>query len=341
MHGRLPRARAGAMYLRYDDPQRTSAGIGHWLTNLKCLALEAARLRRVAILPSLVLSEKHNFGVHRDWRWETYFDLGAAQLVNIVTGRSRAAPITDRAPPCDSSLTLAPREPAPRCARSVQLIVRRVEGYYPPCVPRSLLPNWVRLSVPPSTTVTDLVEPVVRRLLSHPRGYVAIHIRRGDRARLPTYAPWAEATTPDRVRAKLREHGVGRETPVYVMSDERDPAYWAALRECCRMYRYRDFRELSAVVARVGKNAPDNYLLFVAEREIMRHARFRIGTAWGTERPPANDWLVKPPTPGSRRAVHWVRRRLLFGPQSRDADWISGKPPRDEHATAAARQPGA
>lgn len=315
-------------YLRYDDRERTSVGIGHWLTNLKCIALEAAALGRLATVPTLVLTEVHNFGVQLDWKWETYFDLGAGRLVNIVTGRSRPIPLATREPPPHATIvTLNPRERVPRRARSVDLIVRRVDGYYPRSVPPGLMPNWTRLAVPPSAAVANLSQSVVERLRALPGGYAAVHIRRGDRARIPAYAPWAEATTLERVRSKLREHGIGRDTPVYFMSDERDPEYWAALRDCCRIYRHPDFPELSAIVSRDRTGGPDNYLLFVTEQEVMRHARLRIGTAWGPERPPADDWLVKPPKPGPRRAVHWLRRRLVFGPQARGSAW-AGRVPR-------------
>ena len=71
----------GARYLRYRDDSPWATGLNHQLRNLLCLLGEAHALGRLAVLPRLRLSAAHNAGVARDWRWETYFDLGASVLV--------------------------------------------------------------------------------------------------------------------------------------------------------------------------------------------------------------------------------------------------------------------
>ena len=309
-------------YLRYDDTGNAAVGLGHWLTNLKCVALEASVLGRLAVVPPLALTTRHNFGVDRPWRWDTYFDLPAARLVDIVTGRSRPVALATRPPPrgC-TSVAVEPGARVPWRHRSVDQVVRRVGSHYASSLPWHLRPNWIRLATPPSAEVAALARPVVERLRALTGGYAAVHLRRGDRARGAAYAPWAEATTPARVRAKLREHGVHRGTHAYFMSDERDPAYWRTLQDCCRIHRHTDFPSLAALVTGDASRPPDNYLLFVVEQEIMRGARLRIGTAWGTERPAADDWLVKPSRPGLPLIAHWVRRHVAYGPQARGAAW--------------------
>lgn len=282
----------GGRYLRYDAAWGARYGLEHATTNLKCLLMEAASIGRLAVVGAPRLSPHHNANIEIDWRWETYFDLSAGRLVDLQTGAWQAIPVAKR-PPCEfcTTLTLSRRQRVPRWAGSIELIVRRVHPFNPFSLPGSVRIRSKRLWLPPSAAATDLARPAIEVLRRAPQGYVALHIRRGDRLR--NDRRWANATTPERVRAKLRQHGVERDTPVYILSDERDPAFWAALRGCCRMYRYQDFPHLAAVVAPPDGGRPDNYLLFVAEREIMQHARLRIGTTFGPERPPADDWLDK------------------------------------------------
>ncbi len=305
-------------FLRYENPGDGRAGLLHWATNLKCLTLEAARLGRLAIVPPLNLDERHNFGIQRDWRWETYFDLGAGRLVHMLTGVSRRIPIATRPPSgLATELVLDERQPVPREAACVDLLVRRVQTFHQRSVPPSLRPKWTRLWLPPSPNVSALARHAVERLRSLPKGYAAVHIRRQDWLQHPQYAAsWSEATAPEHVRSKLREHGIRPHTPVYFLSDERDSEYWAALSDCCRLYRYGDFPHLNALVS-TYRGDPDNYLLFAVEREIMHQARLRIGTFWGPERPPADDWLLKPAKPARKRLSHRLRRALPFGPQAR------------------------
>ena len=279
-------------YLRYDAAWGARYGLDHATTNLKCLVMEAAALGRLAIVNAPSLSPRHNAGTNIDWRWETYFDLAAGRLVDLQTGAWQPIPIARRPPArFGTTLTLSHRRRAPRRAEPVELIVRRVHPFHPFGVPASIRTLTTRLWLPPSAAAAELARPAIERLLCLPQGYVALHVRRTDRIR--NDCRWAKATAPERVLAKLREHGVGPDTPVYILSDERDPAFWGALRSCCRMFRYQDFPHLAAVVSPRNGPCPDNYLLFVAEREIMRHARLRIGTTWGPERPPADDWLDK------------------------------------------------
>ena len=311
------RHRPRERYLRYDRPKRGAPGLGHSVTNLKCLMLEASNLGRQAIVPPLTLHPDHNFLVDNDWQWETYYDLSAGRLLHMITRTSRPLPIAKRPPAkFGTSLTVHLRQRVPRRASAVELIVRHVAGYHATSLPRSVSPNTTRLWLPPSATVADLARPVIERLRSLPQGYAAVHARRTDRL---NWGRWAGVTAPERIRAKLRQHGIGRDTPVFFLSDERDPAFWAALRGCCRMYRYLDFPHLADIVSQDGQR-PDNYLLFVAEQEIMRHARLRIGTAWGPERPPADDFLLTPK--GIRRPAYYLLNGLMgSGAANRGLGW--------------------
>ena len=300
-------------YLRYEPPQREAGGMGHWLSNLQCLMREAVRLGRGAVLPTLGLARVHNFGVAADWRWETYFDMRAGRLLDADGGTARPLPVAAGVPEHPATvLRLASGEAVPR-GIACEMVVRRVGPLYAAHVPQETLPQ-ATLRLPPSAAVLALARPVVERLTSSGGGFVAVHARRGDRMRVRRR--WRQGTSPESILCKLRRHGVGPDVRVFVLSDERDPAFWAALRGRCRLVRYTDFPALAAVVDRTAAQPPDNYLLYEAETEVMRHARLRIGTVPGFGRLPADDFLLAPDVLGDgdrrRRAVdflgYWSRR---------------------------------
>ena len=61
------------------------------------------------------------------------------------------------------------------------------------------------------------------------------------------------------------------------MTDERDPAYRAALAGRYRIVTALDFAEPAALVSAADGRAPDNYLLFEVEKAVAPGARVRIG----------------------------------------------------------------
>ena len=304
----------GSRYLRYEPPQREAGGMNHWLSNMQCLMREALELGRAAVLPSLGLARRHNFGVAADWRWETYFDMRAGRLVDAGGNVARPLPMAARVPERPATvLRLASGEAVPARGAACEMVVRQVGPLYREHVPQKTLP-CVALWLPPSPAVVALARPVVERLTSSGAGYVAVHVRRGERMR--ARRRWREGTSPEGILRKLGRHGVGPDVSVFVLSDELDPAFWAALRGRCRLFRYTDFPQLAAVVARTAPLSPDNYLLYEAETEVMRHARLRIGTIPGLGRVQADDYLLEADVMGDgelvRRAAdvlsYWSRR---------------------------------
>ena len=284
-------AEDGPGYLRYLPAQPEAGGMSHWLANLQCLLREALKLGRLAVLPPLGLSRRHNFGIARDWRWETYFDVGGGCLV-AADGAALPLPVVARATGHTAPvLRVASGAPAPGHGPARTTVERRVGPLYGEHVPSAGLAA-ATLRLPPSSAVLALARPVVARLASPAGGYVAVHVRRGDRMRWRRR--WRAGTSPERIRAMLHAQGVAANVPVFFLSDERDPVFWAALRDDCRLYRHTDFAALAALVDRAGRDAPDNYLLYEAEVEIMRHARLRIGTVAGRGRVAADAWLLEP-----------------------------------------------
>ena len=62
------------------------------------------------------------------------------------------------------------------------------------------------------------------------------------------------------------------------MTDERDPAYRAALAERFRVVAANDFAKPAVLVSGAGGREPDNYLLFEVEKAVARRAGVRIKT---------------------------------------------------------------
>ena len=286
MAGAIP---PGAVrYLRYEQHAYGRAGMHECLSNLRCLVAEAVVHGRRAVLPPLTLTPDHNGGVALAWRWDTYFDLGAGRLVDRARGIDMPLPLAVRAPRTSSMLSLRRGQAMPSRAHRYEVVVRRVGPFYRAHVPRHVV-GAARLVMPPAAAVTALAQPPVAQLATVNGGYAAVHVRRGDRMRT---ARWRDATSPARIAAALGRHGVSRATPAFVLSDERDPAFWQELGARCRLVRYLDFPRLTALVAPGGDHRPDNYLLYEVEKEILRHARIRIGTVRGIGHTAFHGWLL-------------------------------------------------
>ena len=191
----------GGRYLRYDEAEPVQRGINHLTRNLEVLLREAHLLGRVAVLPALHLAPKHNFGVDRQWRWETYYDFDGSRLVD-ASGKSHPLPLV-AAPPsrCARALVVAAGERVPGSATGHPLIVRRIT--------KSVFGKEVRFAAVgppdfrfrPSPRVRQLARRVVSELRRRGGGsFHAVHVRRGDRL----FGPMRWLTRPQRIRARLR-----------------------------------------------------------------------------------------------------------------------------------------
>ena len=309
--------RGETRFLQYETAAPVTAGLLHHASNLEFLLREAHATARLAILPPLHFSPKHNFGVRREWRWEHYFDFAASSLTD-ADGRRFPLPIADCRPEEGArTLRLRGKEAMPERARNYPLVVRRISH---PAFGRELpTDGWPAAAVDlrPSARAAALARPVVRRLRALGGGrFAAVHVRRGDRIAFGEVPD--RLTSPPHVRQRLRHWGVADGAVVYIASDERDPDFWRPLQETCRLFRYVDFPELEALVSGVDE-APDNYLLFQVEREVLREGYLRIGSIPNRMWAHMHDWLIDrenwPPRPSlGRRLAVGVRR---LGPRIR------------------------
>ena len=301
-------------YLQYKTSAPVVAGLDHQVANLRCLLSEAHVTGRLAVLPPLSLCPKHNFGVRRDWKWETYFDFGESRLVD-ATGREHPLPIADERPDADvRTIKLRPGERMPPEARHYGLVVRHVNLItFKKDIPADDWPA-ITITLRASASVTELARHVVQHLAMLDGGrFAAVHVRRGDR--LKQYP--GRLTEPAHIRKYLTELGAAEGSVLFIASDERDPNFWRPLAEHYRLIRYVDFPRLEALAK--GGALTDNYLLYQVEREVMRCAWLRVGTLPKHDElymhgslVSEEDWLRSPVvhnTWAGRVASRWRHRR--------------------------------
>ena len=306
-------SRQGRRYLAYEAaPDR--AGINHKLRNLQWLMREAFTLGRLALLPPLELHPRHNFGVARAWRWADYFDLGASRLVDAA-GAEHPLPLVDALPAGLQGRRIGAWEPAGKACRDCDLLVRRMDStVYAHDLAGGVPAYGFRMR--PAARVLALAGPVLDALRARaPGGFAAVHVRRGDRLAVPLVR---RATQPRAVRRCLERIGVAAGATVFVLSDERDPDWWAAVAEQCNPVRSADFPALRALAS---PSRPDNYLLYEVEKAVMRSASQRVETLPGDyERADATlvprlRWTLARPAMLRHRAVRRARRAISgFGP---------------------------
>ena len=267
--------RAPARYLRYDPPRRARAGLDHCRRNLCAVVREAFATGRLAVLPALRLHPKHNFGVDRDWNWDTYFDLATARVVDAAGG-AHPLPLCRTLPErALRTLELPAQAAIPRAADDVELVVRETPGGFGRALPKTVKQAGLVVDVPPSNRVAELAAGVVAKLVRR-GGYVAVHLRRGDRLR----QEFEDVLSPAGVRRRLAALGVHDGERVFFLSDERDPAFWEELGPHYETVRSADFRQLAALVAPAAGRERDNYLLYAVERVVMASAWRRVETFW-------------------------------------------------------------
>lgn len=291
-----------ARFLQYETAKPFMVGLLHHTRNIRYLIHEAHVTGRSAILPPLALAPRHNFGIRREWRWEHYYDFSASSLTDAA-GRQHPLPIADH-PPGEGvrTWTLPGGTPMPDCARHYPLVVRRIaDSFFKRELPVDTWPA-VTVDLRCPERITTLARSVVRRLRALGGGhFVAVHVRRGDRIATKSVPDWP--TRPPHVGRFLRDRGVADGTVVYIASNEREPDFWRPLEETWRVFRYVDFPVLEALVSGADE-APDNYLLYQVELQVLREGSLRIGTMPNEVWDWMHHWLVDQrnwPPPGFRR----------------------------------------
>ena len=225
-------------YLRYDERVPVQAGMNHLTKNLECLLREAHAAGRLAVLPPLRLCAAQFRGAER---------LGVGSLLRPgrvpardAAGTEHPLPVVRHLPRIDApTFRVGPGQRTPAAARGHVLVVRRIahQLFYRNVPEEDIAP--LRLRMRHSARVRELARPVVADLLARGgTGFVAVHARRGDRVgQYPS-----RLTEPPAILSYLRGRGVPDGSAVFLMSDEREPAFWEPLHQHYALVRYTSIR---------------------------------------------------------------------------------------------------
>ena len=102
--------------------------------------------------------------------------------------------------------------------------------------------------------------------------YACMHIRTSDRKDWPIFVL---ASAKKQIKSVL-EHTIAKGTKLYIMSDMHQTNFFDFLKADYQIYRYHDFPELTQLVANKDGNEIDNVMLYLVEKNIMRHALVKI-----------------------------------------------------------------
>ena len=137
------------------------------------------------------------------------------------------------------------------------------------------------IAASPSREVCEVVEDIVAHLGKH---FWALHVRRGDLLVAPRmqmkypHAPYASSIPW--ILANLECSGLSKDTPIFLMTDERKPGYFDALYKKFNIMQATDFESFRKASAFYPK---DNFFRYHIERQVYLQAarRYRTATYYG------------------------------------------------------------
>ena len=253
-------------------------GINHLRFALELLVREAVAVGRTPVAFKPRFDPRHNLGHDLLVDWDRYIDLDHVELVDRASGT--VTPIrmlrrTDLEPVNALETLWVEREHmfTARENRDYDLLVRHNRtGLRVPAVHDSaagLPQHLVRFR--PSERIRALAD-TIRQQLGH---YSGVHVRRDDMLEMKDAYPNLDRDTqPDRIGNTLaRELQEG--STVYIMTNERDKAFFRPLNSRFRVRQYFDFPELNELIE--GPE-PDNFLLFEVEKLLFAEAYLKVHT---------------------------------------------------------------
>ncbi len=296
-------------------------GLSHRLTQLFVLLTEASLMRRVAVLPPLVLSHKlgQDVNLTQRYRWSDYIDLDAfdcrpadpathAQL-GPSWAAQKLAPVTRTLKggrvSADSTQALSRDRSTRLIQRSFEnagdmhwLLVEAQSFQQHPDELHEWLAAYRRIRCRfRFTTAVRAQAARMRALLQPSKGqvepYLAAHIRRGDKLLPNGGGPGnGVCTSPEVVRRKILQLLEGRKMPIFIMTDEARDIFTQPLRQSCPGCMVLRSQEAHAMLREQRQTEPDgsvpmasnvheNYFRFEVEAEVLAHAAVRVATYVG------------------------------------------------------------
>ena len=290
-------------YLAYDHLEKHS-GFLHKMSDLDTLCREAVLANRIPVLSkNFLLSEFHNPAGSIPSSWERYWDLKetTAYIYRYYLFSKQMVYQTNYSIPVlwlddiddwidkKSYRSLMTERLINSGLDECELIYRKLSGRWRPGAFHKIYTTqsnkeflkefyqlirygyWEEICFhrQPSLEVWTVVDDIVRQLGTD---FWAMHIRRSDvlyhphrpHTRHASYIPW--------VMANLKCARLDSSTPLFLMTDERDPVYLTPLQKKFNVIQATDFESYRNLAS---KYKDDNFLCFHIERLIFQQAKRR------------------------------------------------------------------
>jgi len=226
-------------------------GINHLREALEWLVRESISLNRTPLVFTPHFDSCHNFDIDVNATWDKYIDLGNLQVGNMSLGTNisiQAVMEKDIASLDNLSILWIERDHVITSKENedFDLIVRHNRtGLEIDHIHTGIrgIPNYsVRFM--PSKQVLDTYNQVSSKL----QNYCAMHVRRGDMlGMLDLYPNLDQDTQPDKIRATLSQV-MPTGSKIYILTNERDKAFFNPLKIDYEVFQYFDFPELTGGV---------------------------------------------------------------------------------------------
>ena len=105
--------------------------------------------------------------------------------------------------------------------------------------------------------------------------YACIHVRASIKDRDFGQPIFPFAAVKEQIKSVL-EHSIAKGSRLYIMSDIHQPDFFDFLKSNYRIYRYHDFPKLRQLVSGENGEKIDNVMLYLVEKNIMKHATVKI-----------------------------------------------------------------
>ncbi|MDD2659708.1 MAG: hypothetical protein PHY54_08525 [Methylococcales bacterium] len=253
-------------------------GINHLREALEWLVRESISLNRTPLVFTPHFDSIHNYDIEVNATWDKYIDLGNLQINNILLGTNssiQAVMEKEIAGFRDLSILWIERDHilTDKENEEFDIIVRHNRtGLEIKSVHAGVrgLPDY-SVCFMPSHQVLDTYNQVSNKL----QNYSAMHVRRGDMLGMnDVYPNLDQETQPDKIKATISQI-LPSGSKIYILTNERDKAFFDPLKTDYEVLQYFDFPEL---IKLVECEQPDNFLLFEIEKLIFENAKTKIYT---------------------------------------------------------------
>jgi len=254
----------------WSDMFLRQPGLGHMKEIARILFIEAALTGRTPVLPPLYSNPFHNRGRSGPLRWADYYDWSAFEFaaadwrhpgdIAAFCRLHRTATIETAAP--TQAVADADAEIVVRCFPNADIFGQWIADLAARVPARFLEPSFssrfpAAIAAHAAAVVAEIGEP-----------NAVLHVRRGDLA-----CPESDSAA---VVALLRDRHVPPDERVFILTDERDPAFGSRIRaHYPRVVTEHDVAHL----ARLRREGIDNYGVFRVGRCVQaRHDRLGLDT---------------------------------------------------------------